>query len=64
MNDIGEIKTKIDSFYLLEKGWDSYDSDKITINSIITAHDVLEKIILNNVEDINVFPMRNGEVNY
>ena len=59
------IDRKIDSFSLLEKGWDSYDSDKISINSIITAHDVLEKIVLeHNIVNIEVFPMRNGGIQF
>lgn len=59
---IEKLKTIIKSFSKLEKNWDSYDANEITPQSIMTAYDVLDSI--NDVNDVKVFPMRNGGIQF
>ena len=60
---VEELKIRIESFSELEKNWDGYNADEITISSIITAHGLLDSICTNyDLNSISVFPMRNGGI--
>ncbi len=46
-NTLEEIKTELDSFYELEKGWDSYDAEIINGKAIDLAKMIAGYIMLN-----------------
>ena len=63
--DIEDIKIRIESFSTLENNWDSYGAAKITPQSIITAINISDSIFKTNDKNpINVFPMRNGGIQF
>jgi hypothetical protein len=63
MKNKGALKIKIESFSKLEKNWGSYNEDEITIESIITANKVLDKLSdIVEIQKVHVFPMRDGGV--
>jgi hypothetical protein len=62
---IDELKIRIESFSELEKNWDGYDADEITIQSIAVANSVLDSISkTNDINNIAVFPMRDGGIQF
>ena len=57
------LKIVIESFSELEKNWGSYNEDEITIESIMTAHKVLDALPdVVDIQTVDVFPMRDGGV--
>lgn len=54
--------SKINGFRDLEENFDSYNSDKISNESIETSIKILNE--LNNVEELFVFPMRDGGIQF
>lgn len=63
--DIEELKSRIESFSDLEGGWDSYDAEEITEQSIMTALRVLDTISEEvDVDSVGVFPTRDGGVQF
>ena len=57
------LKIVIESFSELEKNWGSYNEDEITIQSIMTAHKVLDALPeIVDIQTVDVFPMRDGGV--
>lgn len=62
---IEELKIRIESFSELEKNWDGYDADEITIQSIAVANSVLDSISkTTDINIISVFPMRDGGIQF
>lgn len=64
-----EIKDKIIDFQFLEKGWDSYDSQRIEYSSIVDATEVLDYIEVYILQTpiifkytIHAFPCSDGAV--
>jgi hypothetical protein len=63
--NVEELNIKIESFSELQDNWDSYDADKITKQSIITAHVFLDSIHKKfDINIVSVFPMRNGGIQF
>ena len=57
------LKIVIESFSELEKNWGSYNEDEITIQSIMTAHKVIDALPeIVDIQTVDVFPMRDGGV--
>lgn len=57
------LKITVESFSELEKNWGGYNEDEITIESIITAHKVIDSLPnIVDIQTIDVFPMRDGGV--
>lgn len=65
---LNQLERRINSFAFLEKNWDSYNADKISKESIRMAIKILYD--MNNDGGlaggiiINVFPMRNGGIQF
>lgn len=59
------LKIRIESFSELEKNWDGYDANEITIQSIAVANSVLDSISkTTDINIISVFPMRDGGIQF
>jgi len=56
------LKIAIESFSELEKNWGSYNEYEITIKSITTAHKVIDTLPDIVIQNVDVFPMRDGGV--
>lgn len=57
-NTLEEIKTKLDSFYKLERGWDSYDAEIINGKAIDLAKMIAGYTILNYGSfPFSIFPL-------
>ena len=56
------FKLKLMAFSKLKQNWDSYNADEISLNSIITAHKILNILSYLDTDEIHVFPMRNGGI--
>ena len=51
------LKIVIESFSELEKNWGSYNEDEITIESIMTAHKVIDTLPdIVDIQTVDVFP--------
>lgn len=63
-----ELSDKINEFLTLQQNWDSYNAYSISKNAITTALNTLnylnKKEFLSNDISINVFPMRDGGVQF
>lgn len=63
-----ELKEIIKGYSSLQRNWDSYDADPISKTAINLAFEVLNELekddIFSSVISINVFPMRNGGVQF
>lgn len=60
---IEELRRKLESLLGLEKNWGSYDEEEITLQSICTAHKVLDRIY-NKANWILITPMRDGGIQF
>lgn len=62
------LSNKISAFVNLQKNWDSYDADVISITAIDVAIETLNHLhskgILSKGINISVFPMRDGGIQY
>jgi len=57
------LKVLIESFSELKKNWGSYNEDEITIQSIMTAHKLIDTIPHDvDIQTVYAFPMRNGGI--
>lgn len=63
-----ELANKVKQFYNLPSNWDSYNADKISYHAIEIALQVIARLsidgLLSSNIDINVFPMRDGGIQF
>ncbi len=63
-----DLQSKINSFDNLQKNWDSYNADTISQIAIDTAIETLNHLhskgLLTNGFTVNVFPMRDGGIQF
>lgn len=58
------LLSKIADFKYLKENFDSYNSDKISELAIDTAIEIVNKLRSADIEDVFVFPMRDGGIQF
>lgn len=57
------LKIQVESFSELKKGWNGDNEEEVTVQSIMTAHKVIDGLPDNvDIQSVDVFPMRDGGV--
>jgi hypothetical protein len=58
-----DLKIQVESFSELKENWGSYNEDTIIVQSIMTAHKIIDCLpSFLDLDTVDVFPMRDGGI--